>query len=93
MTIKFSEYFLLDLQNYVSYITKDKPVAAKKFKIDILKNIKKDLKFPYNFKKSIYFDNQFIRDYVFKGYTTIYEIDEKNNSVTAIGLIKYKEKL
>lgn len=93
MTIKFSEYFLLDLQNYVSYITKDKPVAAKKFKIDILKNIKKDLKFPYNFKKSIYFDNQFIRDYVSKGYTTIYEIDEKNNSVTAIGLIKYKEKL
>ena len=45
------------------------------------------------FKKSIYFDNETIRDYVFKGYTCVYEIDVKQNVVNVFGFIKYKQSL
>lgn len=54
MRIKFQEEFLLELNNQIHYISKDKPIAARKFKSDLLRNINKDLKNPLQFKKSIY---------------------------------------
>ena len=57
MNINFSHFFLQDLEHQVYYISKNKPFAAKKFKKDLLALIKKDLKFPFHFKKSTYFDN------------------------------------
>jgi len=53
--------------------------------------LKKDLKFPLHYKKSIYFNKENIRDYVFKGYVSVYRIDFENNIVSVFGLIKYKE--
>ena len=93
MKVNFSEFFYSDLENHVRYIYKDKPEEAKKFKKDLLFNLKKDLKNPFHFKKSIYFQNEFIRDYVFKGFTAVYEVDELNKIVTLLALIKYMEKL
>ena len=91
MTIKLSKQFQLDLISQVHFIYKDKPQAALKFRKDIIKNLRKDLKHPFLFKKSIYFDNETIRDYVFKGYTCVYEIDVKQNVVNVFGFIKYKQ--
>ena len=91
MIIKFTRVFQLDLIQQVHYIYKDKPKAALKFRKDLIKNLKKDLKYPYNFKKSIHFKSENIRDYVFKGYTCVYEVDE--NAVMVFGFIKYKESL
>ena len=94
MTIKFSKVFQLDLIDQVHYIYKDKPLAALKFRKDLIKNIKKDLKHPFHFKKSIYSDgDEDIRDYVFKGYTSVYKIDMKQNSILVFGFIKYKDTL
>jgi hypothetical protein len=67
MKINITKLFLLSLNDQVAYISKDKPKAARKFKADLIKKLRKDLKFPYHFKKSIYYDNENIRDYVFKG--------------------------
>jgi plasmid stabilization system protein ParE len=75
MTVNISNEFLKLLTDQVRYIYKDKPLAALKFRKDLLKNIKKDLKHPFHFKKSRYFDDENIRDYVFKGYTSVYEIN------------------
>jgi hypothetical protein len=72
MIIKFSKVFQLDVIDQVQYIYKDKPRAALKFRKDLIKNIKKDLKKPFHFKKSRYYDDENIRDYVFKGYTSVY---------------------
>ena len=74
MTVKLSKAFQLDLINQVRYIYKDKPRAALKFRKDLIKDIKKDLRIPFHFKKSIYFDDENIRDYVFKGDTSVYKI-------------------
>jgi len=93
MTVNISNEFLKLLTDQVHYIYKDKPRAALKFRKDLLKNIKKDLKQPFQFKKSIYFDDENIRDHVFKGYTSVYEIDVMQNTVFVFGFIKYKDSL
>lgn len=91
MTIKFSKVYQLDVIDQVRYIYKDKPRAALKFRKDLIKNIKKDLKHPFHFKESIYSDgDENIRDYVFKGYISVYKIDVKQNSILVFGFIKYR---
>ena len=67
MRIKLTIEFNYDLKDIINFISKDKPVVARKFKIELIKNIKKDLKEPFISKKSIYFDDEYIRDYIFKG--------------------------
>lgn len=91
MKVSFTEDFVLQLKEQIKYIAKDKPIAAKKFKKDLLKNIKKDLVDPFHFKKSIYFEDEKYRDYVFKGYTTIIRIESALEIVYIIGILKYKE--
>jgi plasmid stabilization system protein ParE len=93
MRIRLQDDFLLALNNQVDYISREKPIVARKFKNDLLKNIRKDLKQPFHFKKSRYFDNENIRDYVFKGYVSVYEVDVEQNIVSVFGFIKYKDSL
>lgn len=91
MKVSFTEDFILQLKEQVRYIAKDKPIAARKFKKDLLKNIKKDLVNPFHFKKSIYFNEEKYRDYVFKGYTTIIRIESELEIVYIIGILKHNE--
>ncbi|MBZ4034686.1 type II toxin-antitoxin system RelE/ParE family toxin [Flavobacterium sp. 17A] len=93
MTIKISNEFLELLKEQVHYIYKDKPRAALKFRKDLLRNIKKDLKHPFLFKKSRYFDNENIRDYVFKGYVSVSEVNIDENIVFVFSFIKYRNSL
>lgn len=93
MRIRIEEDFIFALENQINYIAKDKPQAAKKFKSDLLQKLKKDLMLPFHYKKSIYFDDESIRDYVFKGYVSVYKIDFDEELVTVFGFIKYKESL
>ena len=90
MKIEFSVDFKYLLGEIISYIAKDKPLAARKFKKNLMLSIKKDLQFPYNFKKSIYFEDILIRDYVFKVYTITYKIEENDVLVLILGIIKNK---
>ena len=75
MKIKLTFEFNYDLNDIIDFISKDKPLAARKFKIEIIKKIQKDLIHPFLFKKSIYFEDENIRDYVFKGYTVVFKAD------------------
>ena len=93
MIVSISIEFLKLLTEQVRYIYKDKPRAALKFRKDLLKNIKKDLKQPFHFKKSRYIDDENIKDYVFKGYVVIYEADIEKNIVFVFGFIKFKDSL
>lgn len=91
MKVSFTEDFMLQLKEQVKYIAKDKPIAARKFKNDLLKNIKKDLVNPFQFKKSLYFNEEKYRDYIFKGYTTIIRIESELEIIYIIGILKYNE--
>ena len=93
MTVNISSEFLKLLTDQVRYIYKDKRKAALKFRKDLLKNIKKYLNHPFHFKKSIYFDDENIRNYVFKGYVAVYEVDVEQEIVSVFGFIKFKDSL
>jgi plasmid stabilization system protein ParE len=90
MRIDLDDEFFDLLGEIVRFIAKDKPLAARKFKKDLIAAIRKDLKFPYNYKKSFYFNDDSFRDYVFKGYTISYQIIENEQIVLVIGIIKNK---
>lgn len=90
MKIKLTVEFNDDLKNIVYFIAKDKPIAARKFKNELLKHLKKDLQNPFHSKKSIYFDNDTYRDYIFKGYTTIFKIDSEQKTIHVIGILKHR---
>jgi plasmid stabilization system protein ParE len=78
MKISLSKTFLELLSDQIIYIAKDKPNAAKKFKKDLISSLKKDLLHPYNFRKSIHFNDTTVRDYTFKGYFAIYKIESNS---------------
>jgi len=90
MKIKLTVEFKYDLNDIVDFISKDKPVAARKFKIELIKKIQKDLKQPFLFKKSIYFEDENIRDYVFKGYTVVFKVDNELETVSVVAILKHR---
>lgn len=91
MRIKLTIEFNYDLKDIIDFISKDKPLAARKFKIELIKNIKKDLKQPFLFKKSIYIDDDNIRDYVFKGYTVVFKINSELETVLVVAILKHRK--
>ena len=93
MKIKLTIEFNYDLNDIVDFISKDKPLAARKFKIDLIKKLNSDLLNPFQFKKSIYFDDENIRDYVFKGYKVIIKVDIELETVSVVAILKHKNSL
>ena len=86
MKIIESKQFKDELKVIAFYIKKDKLSAS----IDFVKNLKKTIKllvdFPYQYKKSIYFDNDEIRDMVYRGYTVVYEINTEKNTLELLSI-------
>ncbi|TRX41373.1 type II toxin-antitoxin system RelE/ParE family toxin [Flavobacterium restrictum] len=93
MKIKLTIEFNYDLKDIINFISKDKPVAARKFKIELIKKIQKDLKQPFLFKKSIYFEDENIRDYVFKGYTVVFMVDAELELVSVVAILKHRNSI
>ena len=93
MKIDLTNEFLNLLNEQVRFIAKDKPKSARKYKNDLLSCLKKDLTSPFTYKKSIYFDNELIRDYVFKGYTIVYKISKFHDEIQVFEFIKYMKTL
>lgn len=91
MKIKFKSTFTDRLERQVRYIAHDSPSRARKFKNDLLKRIKKIPKHPYSYRKSIYFDENSIRDLIFKGYCIVFRVNESENSIEIFGFTKYQE--
>ena len=93
MKIKLTIEFNYDLNDIVDFISKDKPLAARKFKIDLIKKLNSDLLNPFQFKKSIYFEDENIRDYVFKAYKVIIKVDIELETVSVVAILKHKNSL
>ena len=91
MRIKLTVEFNYDLRDIVDFIAKDKPLAATKFKIELIKNIKKDLNNPFHYKKSIYsYSDENVRDYVFKAYTVVYKVDVELETISVVAILKHR---
>ncbi|MGJ3235671.1 type II toxin-antitoxin system RelE/ParE family toxin [Marivirga sp.] len=89
MKIVFKDTFLNRLANQVDFIAEDSPNRAKNFKNQLLKEIKKIKAFPYKHRQSIYFEDENIRDLIYKGYTVVYRI--KDDEIGVFGFIKHQK--
>ena len=88
-----TSYFKSRLQEILRFIALDSKNRAKQFKNSLYATITTIVGMPYKYRKSIYFDDENIRDLVYKGYTIIYEIDEIHNRIVVMGIKKYREKI
>lgn len=73
-----------NLFQILDYIAQDKFSASEKFKNELDELINNLPTFPYKYKKSIYFNNDNIRDMVYKGYTIIYRVNLEKNTIYII---------
>ena len=89
MKIEIQDLFLKKLNRQVAFIASDKPQAARRFKQNLLKQIKTLEHHPLKHRKSIYFDDVTIRDMIFMGYTIIYKTE--TDRITVFGLMKYEQ--
>ena len=77
----------------MKFISKDSKPRALNFKSEIDNEINNLDNMPYKFRKSIYFEDENIRDLIFKGYTIVYKVDEQNETILIIGIKKYQDSL
>lgn len=89
MKIIFKESFINRLENQVEYIARDSPARARKFNKELFARIRQIPLNPYQYRKSIYFDNIQIRDLIFKGYTIVFRINTK--TIEVFGFVKFQD--
>ncbi|MFK5882304.1 MAG: type II toxin-antitoxin system RelE/ParE family toxin [Sulfurospirillum sp.] len=84
MQINRSPRYKNNLFQILDYIAQDKLSASENFLNELDKLINNLPNFPFKFRKSRYFDNENIRDMIYKGYTVIYRVDETKNTIDII---------
>lgn len=90
MQILRSKLYITSLQEILDFIAQDNLNIALKFKKELDEKINNLDFMPYKFRKSIYFDDESIRDLVFKGYCIAYKIYEKEDYILILNIKKYK---
>jgi len=89
MIVQESVKFKKNLTNILIYISRDKKIAAVNFKNN-LKKLIQNLKFmPYKYRKSYFYDDENIRDLIFKGYVIPYLIDKEK--IIILDIFKWRE--
>ncbi|TAJ06665.1 type II toxin-antitoxin system RelE/ParE family toxin [Marinilabiliaceae bacterium JC017] len=89
MKIIFKDSFIFRLENQIEFITMDSPARARKFKSDLIRKLKTITQNPYQYRKSIYFEDDNIRDLIFKGYTIAFRINSE--IIEVFGFLKYQD--
>jgi len=93
MRIIRTDEYINSLLNILEFIALDSKKRALEFRSEIDKHINNLSIFPYKFRRSLYFDDESIRDLIFKGYTIPYKIDTQNNQIIILGIKKYTKEL
>ncbi len=91
MTIIKDPRFNDELKVILRFIALDSKERAKHFKNELIARVNNLGVMPYKYRKSIYFSDDNIRDYIFKGYVIPYYIDTRKDALTILGIVKYKE--
>jgi len=91
LQLLISRKFYEKLNRQVKYIAKDKPSAAVKFRKNVLQEITKIPDRMRSHKKCDFFDDQNIRELIYKGYRIVFEIRE--NEIVVFGFHKWEDEL
>jgi len=84
LQINRSARYKSNLFQILDYIAQDKFSASINFLNELDKLIDNLTNFPFKFRKSEYFDNENIRDMIYKGYTIIYRVNEAKNTIDIV---------
>jgi plasmid stabilization system protein ParE len=86
-----TDRYINSLENIMLFISKDSVNRALEFEDNLNKTINNLSQYPYKYRKSIYFDDETIRDLIFKGYTVPYLIEDTR--LIILGITKYQNNL
>jgi plasmid stabilization system protein ParE len=89
MKLVFKSTFIARLENQIEYISLDSPKRARKFKSELFSRIKEIPSNPYLYRKSVYFEDESVRDLIYKGYTVVFRIN--SDRIEIFGFINYQK--
>lgn len=89
MNVRILPSFIAKLQFVLEKIAEDKKSAAHTFRREILHECYSLSDFPYRCRRSIHYNDDNIRDLIFKGYTVIYKIVD--DEIKVFALTKYED--
>lgn len=89
MQIIKDELFKENLQVVLKYIAQDSKTKASKFNKQLSVQVNKLDNMPFKFRQSNYYDDNNIRDFIFKGYTIPYLVDEEKELIVVLDIFKY----
>jgi plasmid stabilization system protein ParE len=92
MKILITDEFLRKRNSQIEYIARDKPKAARQFKEVVFSKIRSLEKFPKASRKSVYFNNENIREGIIKRYKIIFRINPKKDQIEIFGFIRSQNK-
>ena len=93
MKIIYQAKFINSFNQIWDYISLDSKTRANQFKKEVKKKIEELENMPFKFRQSIYFEDESIRDLIFKGYTIVYKVDKERDAIIIIGIKKYQDGL
>ncbi len=93
MQIVKSTKFNNQFKKVLYFIALDNKSNAKNFKNELIHKINNLINMPFKFRQSIYFQDENIRDLIFKGYTIVYRVDAIKEIITIIGIKKCQDDL
>ena len=92
MQIIREETYLLSLEIILDYIAKDSINRAFDFLSKLDNKINNLVNMPYRCRASVYYEDDDIRDLIFKGYTISYLIDTNNEKIVILDIFKWINK-
>ena len=92
MVIIRKREYLNELKKILSFIALDSVNRAKTFKKQLDSRVDNLDNFPYKHRQSFHHQNENVRDLIYKGYTIVYRINQKNASIEVIDIFKWVDK-
>lgn len=87
-----SSAFRANLSKILKFIAKDSKTKATRFKNALQKELQELPYMPIKYRKSIYFENETIRDFIFKGYCIPYLIKAEHERIILLDIIKWEKR-
>jgi len=90
--IEFDPLFEECLLTILSFIEEDSAMRADAFEQILFDRLEDLVFFPLKFRQSNYYDDPNIRDFIFKGYTIPYLVDEAEGRIVVLDIFKWSER-
>ncbi|MCT7508623.1 type II toxin-antitoxin system RelE/ParE family toxin [Aliarcobacter cryaerophilus] len=89
MQIIRDKVYINNLDTIIDFIAQDSLNKAINFLNELDHKIHNLTTMPYKFRSSYYYNNENVRDLIFKGYTIPYLVNSKNNTIVILDIFKW----